>query len=71
LDNSGNVHSREATNGSGKSEYSIEEIAADQDSREHRSALEVRSAEQLLRTLQMVNGMKLNVLSLSEEIRLF
>jgi NCAIR mutase (PurE)-related protein len=65
------VDSKEATNGSGKSECSTEEIAAVKDSKEHRLALEVRFAEQLLKTLQMANGTKSNVLNQSGEMMFF
>ena len=65
------MDSKEATNGSGKSECSTEEIAAVKDSKEHRLALEVRFAEQLLKTLQMANGTKSNVLNQSGEMMFF
>jgi len=58
-------------NGSGKSEFSTEETVVEEDSVEPRLALEDKSAELLVVTLKMVNGMKLDVPNQSEETRLF
>ena len=58
LDHSGNVHSMVVPNGSGKLEFSTEETAVEEDSRELKSALVAKTVDKLMIILETVNGMK-------------
>lgn len=57
------------SNGFGKSESKTELAAAEEDSEELRSALEVNYADRLINQLRMDNGMKSNANSHLEETR--
>jgi hypothetical protein len=65
------MHSKVGMSGSGRSEFSTEEIAVVEDLREQRLALEVRSVVQLMIIPKMDNGMKSDVQNQSEVIKLF
>jgi hypothetical protein len=60
LECGGNALSTVVTNGSGKSEFKIEETAVEEDSRVPRSVSEVKNVE-LFQILEMANGLKSNV----------
>jgi hypothetical protein len=69
LECGGSAHSKEEINGSGKSEFSTEEIAVVEDSMEQRSALEVKNVVQLRRAQRTDNGTKSDVPSHLEVIK--